>query len=157
MTPADPALQAAELQAYLHQHIPLSRAMAVTVESVGPLAVVLRAPLPPNVNHHETVFGGSAASVALLAGWSLLHLRLRSQGLAHRLVIQRHRMEHERPIHGAFTARAQLDESDRWEPFLQMLTRRRKARVTVSTLLEHSGERVARLVGEFVALRDTER
>ena len=38
-----------------------------------------------------------------------------------------------------------------------MLTRRGKARVTVSTLLEQSGERVGRLVGEFVALRVTER
>ena len=157
MTPTDAALQPAELEQYLHQHIPLARAMAVTVESVSPLAVVLRAPLQPNINHHETVFGGSAASVALLAGWSLLHVRLRASGLANRLVIQRHSMEHERPIEGPFTARAQLDESDRWEPFLEMLTRKGKARVTVSALLEQSGARVGRLVGEFVALRVTER
>jgi thioesterase domain-containing protein len=157
LTPTDPALQPAELEQYLHRHIPLSRAMAVTVESVSPLSVVLRAPLPPNINHHDTVFGGSAASVALLAGWSLLHVRLRAPGLASRLVIQRHSMEHERPIDGAFTARAQLDESDCWEPFLKMLSRRGKARVTVSTLLEQSGERVGRLVGEFVALRVAER
>jgi thioesterase domain-containing protein len=157
MIPTDPALQPAELEQYLHEHIPLSRAMAVTVESVSPLSVVLRAPLQPNINHHETVFGGSAASVALLSGWSLLHVRLRTQGLANRLVIQRHSMEHERPIQAEFTARAQLDESDRWEPFLEMLIRRGKARVTVSTLLEQSGERAGRLVGEFVALRVTER
>jgi thioesterase domain-containing protein len=157
MTPTDPALQASELEAYLHRHIPLSQAMAVTVESVSPLSVVLQAPLQPNINHHETVFGGSAASVGLLAGWSLLHVRLRAQGLANRLVIQRHIMEHERPIQGPFTARAQLDESHRWEPFLETLTRRGKARVTVSTLLEHSGERVGRLVGEFVALRVADR
>jgi len=66
-------------------------------------------------------------------------------------------MEHERPIQGPFSARAQLDESDRWEPFLEMLTRKGKARVTVSALLEQSGARVGRLVGEFVALRVTER
>jgi thioesterase domain-containing protein len=157
MAPTDPPLLPAELEQYLHRHIPLSHAMAVTVESVSPLSVVLQAPLQPNINHHETVFGGSAASVALLAGWSLLHVRLRMQGLANRLVIQRHSMEHERPIQGPFTARAQLDESLRWEPFLEMLTRKGKARVTVSALLEQSGARVGRLVGEFVALRVTER
>jgi thioesterase domain-containing protein len=157
MTPTDPPLLPAELEAYLHRHIPLSRAMGVTVESVSPLAVVLQAPLQPNINHQETVFGGSAASVALLAGWSLLHVRLRMQGLANRLVIQRHSMEHERPIQGPFTARAQLDGSDRWEPFLEMFARRGKARLTVSALLEQSGERAGRLVGEFVALRVTDR
>ena len=101
MTPTDPPLLPAELEQYLHRQIPLSRAMAVTVESVSPRSVVLQAPLQPNINHHDTVFGGSAASVALLAGWSLLHLRLRAQGCANRLVIQRHSMEHERPIQGA--------------------------------------------------------
>ena len=157
MTPADRALLPAELKQYLYLHIPLAQAMAVTVESVSPQSVVLQAPLQPNINHHETVFGGSAASVALLAGWSLLHVRLRAQGLENRLVIQRHSMEHERPIRGPFTAHAQLDESERWESFLEMLTRRGKARVTVNTLLEHSGERVGRLLGEFVALRTTQR
>ena len=58
---------------------------------------------------------------------------------------------------GRSAARAQLDGSDRWEPFLEMFTRRGKARLTVSALLEHSGERVGRLVGEFVALRVTDR
>ena len=157
MTPTDPPLLPAELEQYLHRHIPLSHAMAVTVESVSPLSVVLQAPLQPNINHHETVFGGSAASVALLAGWSLVHVRLRMQGLANRLVIQRHSMEHERPIQGPFTARAQLEGSDRWEPFLEMFARRGKARLSVSALLEQSGERAGRLVGEFVALRVTDR
>jgi hypothetical protein len=38
-----------------------------------------------------------------------------------------------------------------------MLGRRGKARVTVAALLEQSGERVGRLVGEFVALRGAHR
>ncbi len=62
----------AELEAYLHQTIPLSRAMAVSVIELNPESVVLGAPLAPNVNVHETAFGGSAAALALLAAWSLL-------------------------------------------------------------------------------------
>ena len=117
MTPTDPPLLPPNSNSTCIGTFRCRTPWLCSVESVSPLSVVLQAPLQPNINHHETVFGGSAASVALLAGWSLLHVRLRMQGLANRLVIQRHSMEHERPIHGPFTARAQLDESDRWEPF----------------------------------------
>ena len=78
-----------ELEQYMHKHIPLSKAMAVSVVSVTDSAVTLQAPLEPNINHRETVFGGSASALAILAGWSLLHVRLRAAGIANRLVIQR--------------------------------------------------------------------
>jgi len=141
-----------ELEQYIHEHIPLSRAMAVSVVSVGEEAVVLQAPLEPNINHRETVFGGSASALAILASWSLLHVRLRALGIPDRLVIQRNTMEYERPILGQFTARSSLQRPDRWQQFIAMLARKGKARVTVSSVLEHSGQVVGRFTGEFVAL-----
>ncbi len=42
---AAPTTQA--LQDYLHAHIPLSKAMAVKVKTVGPAGVTLAAPLAP--------------------------------------------------------------------------------------------------------------
>ena len=55
------------IQDYLHEHIPLSKAMGATVLKVDLSGVVLSAPLEPNINHRETVFGGSASSLAILA------------------------------------------------------------------------------------------
>jgi len=143
---------AVELEQYLHEHIPLSKAMAVTVESVEQGAVVLRAPLAPNINHRETVFGGSASALAILAAWSLLHTRLRAEGIASRLVIQRNTMEYEQPILGEFAARSSLEQPEHWHQFTRMLARKGKARVTVSSVLEHRGQVVGKLTGEFVAL-----
>jgi len=145
-------LSSGELEQYLHRQIPLAEVMGVRVLGVSLAAVTLCAPLEPNINHHETVFGGAAASVALLAGWSLLYLRLQAAGIAHRLVIQRHSMEHERPITATFLARAPLSAQAEWPQFAAMLARRAKARIGVSVRLEQSGERVAALLGEFVAL-----
>lgn len=141
-----------ELEQYLHEHIPLSKAMEVSVVSVEEGAVILRAPLGPNINHRETVFGGSASALAILAAWSLLHTRLRREGIASRLVIQRNTMEYEQPILGEFTARSSLEQSAAWAQFTRMLARKGKARVAVSSVLEHAGQVVGRLTGEFVAL-----
>ena len=45
-----------ELELYLHEHIPLSKAMAVSVVVANQDEVVLGAPLEPNINHREAVF-----------------------------------------------------------------------------------------------------
>lgn len=144
-------LLALELEQYLHEHIPLSKAMQVSVLEVGHETVVLGAPLAPNINHRETVFGGSASAVATLAAWALLHTRLQSAGTTGRLVIQRNTMDYRLPIQGDFTARASVD-SDDWQKFLRMLARKGTARIAVSSELLHAGEVVGRFTGEFVAL-----
>ena len=141
-----------ELEQYLHAHIPLSRAMAVRVLSISESAVVLQAPLAPNTNHRETVFGGSAGALAILAAWSLVHVRLQAAGTAARLVLQRNTMEYQRPILGEFTARAALASAPQWLRFSTTLARRRKARIIVAALLEHGGQVVGSFRGEFVAL-----
>jgi thioesterase domain-containing protein len=142
----------AELEQYLHQEIPLSRAMAVAVLSVTADSVLLQAPLNPNINHHDTVFGGSASALAILAGWSLLYVRLGHEAISGRVVIQRHTMEYERPMAGTFTARAALEEPQRWGAFRLMLERHGKARISVTSVLEQAGNIAAWFRGEFVAL-----
>jgi len=145
-------MTASELQDYLHRHIPLSKAMQVAVVRAEEECVVLSAPLAPNINHRETVFGGSASAVAILAAWSLLHTRLRSAGVSRRLVIQRHTMTFELPIVGTFTARAFIAQPAAWQQFMRMLARKNRARITVSAVLEYGGKAVAHLEGAFVAM-----
>lgn len=141
-----------ELEKYLHDHIPLSKAMQVSVLSIEEEAVLLSAPLAPNINHRDTVFGGSASAVAILSAWSLLHTRLAGAGMASRLVIQRNTMHYDRPIDGTFTARAFIEQAQAWSGFTRMLARKGKARIAVSAVLEFDGHIAARFSGEFVAL-----
>src|SRR5215470_12459711 len=94
----------AQMERYLHANIPLSAAMGVRVKVATPDEVLLAAPLAPNINHHQTVFGGSGAVLATLAAWTLLHLRVQHDRLAAQLVIQRSSMEYDRPIEGDFEA-----------------------------------------------------
>lgn len=141
-----------DLQAFLHEGIPLVRAMQIEVISVSPDGVVLAAPLPPNINQHHTLFGGSASAVAIVAAWSLLHVRMLAYGLEGDLVIQRNGMEYLAPVTGAFTARSFFEPEADWDGFVRMFERRGRARVAVGAVLEFDGRETGRLRGEFVAL-----
>lgn len=145
MTPDD-------LQNYLHAHIPLSAAMQVRVDAATAEQVVLWAPLAPNINHRETVFGGSASALAILSAWSLLHLRLVRADCHARLVIQRNTTRYERAIAGDFTACAASPDAAAWEGFLRLLARRGRARIAVASQLQWRGQAAGHFEGEFVAL-----
>jgi len=139
------------LQRYLHEHIPLSRAMQVTVRAASIEEVELAAPLAPNINHRETVFGGSASAVCILAAWSLVQVRLQSDGRPARLVIQRNLMEYLLPVQGDFTARARIADEEAWRHFRRVLDRRGKSRIAVAATLECNGAVAGQLAGTFVA------
>jgi thioesterase domain-containing protein len=140
-----------ELEHYLHEHIPLSSAMQVHVVEAGTDRVVLGAPLAPNVNHQDTVFGGSASAVAILAAWSMLHTRLVKAGFDARLVIQRNTMSYLLPIEGDFTAQASAPSPEAWASFTRRFARRGIARIAMTSTLWFDGREAARLEGEFVA------
>ena len=140
-----------ELQRYLHEHIPLSAAMGVGVLQRTNDNVVLSAPLQPNINHRDSVFGGSASALAILAAWSLVHTRLEGVGIRGRLVIQRNAIEYGRPILGEFSASATLKNPKEWDTFLKTLERRGRARITVMAELMYEGSTAGMFEGEFVA------
>lgn len=146
-------MELVELEQYLHEHIPLSRAMGVSVISCTEQTVVLSAPLAPNINHRETVFGGSASAVAILSAWSLLHTRLRDADMEARLVIQHNSMSYQLPIQGTFTASSSLEDPAHWDSFIRLLNKRGKSRISVMSQLEYDGQIAGRFAGDFVALR----
>lgn len=94
-----------QIEQYLYQAIPLAQAMAVRVVAAEEGRVELEAPLEPNINHCATVFGGSAAAVATLAGWLLVYRTLQALGLRGQVMVRRSQMDYQKAMHGAFTAR----------------------------------------------------
>ena len=125
--------------------------MQVTVLEASQQQVVLTAPLAPNINHCETMFGGSASAVAILAAWSMLHLGLTAEGLGSRLVIQRNTMDYLMPIHGSFTGVALAPAQSAWESFTRMIRRKGLGRITQAAALHYQGQVAGALAGEFVA------
>lgn len=142
-----------ELQAYLHEHIPLSAAMQSTIEILTPEQVIISAPLAPNINHRETVFGGSASTLATLAAWTLVHSRIKHELITARVVIHKHCMSYDKPITDRFEAVCYLPEQKLWDRFMLMLQRRGRGRIHVNATLQCQGEIVGQFTGDFVAIK----
>jgi thioesterase domain-containing protein len=140
------------LQDYFHKNIPLSKAMVVTVSAATPQVVRLAAPLAPNTNHHGTVFGGSASAVAVLSAWGLLHVAMLDANINADLVVQKSSMIYELPITGEFTAEAVAPAPEKWQRFIAMLLKYKRARIGIRSVLNCKGQKVGEFDGDFVAV-----
>ncbi|MCR9197073.1 MAG: thioesterase domain-containing protein [Planctomycetaceae bacterium] len=141
-----------DIERYIHAQIPITAAMGVSVVQADTDRVQLSAPLQPNINHRETVFGGSAAAVATLAAWTLVLLRLRAARLSTRLVISQNSMTYDRPITADFEALAVAEDLDSWDRFTSGIRRKGRGRVTAASTLWLDGQQMAGFEGRFVAL-----
>jgi thioesterase domain-containing protein len=150
-----PAIDPAAVERYLHEHIPISAAMAISVTRADIDGVTLTAPLEPNINHRSTVFGGSCASVAILAAWTLVHLHVKATGRPARIVIQRGATEYLASIAGEFSATCQSPEPAAWMRFDRAFERRGQARMELAVEVLSDGQRVAAFCGLFVAIAGT--
>lgn len=139
------------VQIYLEAHIPLSRAMGTRVLEADGDHVLLEAPLEPNLNHRGTGFGGSVATLAILAGWTLVHLRLRAEGVDARTVIQRSDVAYRRPVRDAFQARVVAPDQGTWDRFRRALRRFGKGRVPLRVQVLCDGGVVAEMEADYVS------
>ena len=140
------------LQKYLHERIPISKAMGVEVLEATINGVKLAAPLSPNINHRKTVFGGSASAVAILSAWLLLYLRLKNENINSRIVIHKSTMTYEYPITDMFTASSVVCEPSNWLNFITTLKQKNRARIKICSILHCNERRVGEFGGDFVAI-----
>ena len=141
------------LQRYLHEHIPLTAAMDVRVISCGTDAVHLSAPIAPNINHRNTVFGGSASALAIMSAWSVIHLCLRNSPHSDsRIVIQKNTIHYTHPIDSDFAAISPGPDRDQWEKFVDTLKRKGRARIHLRSTIFAAGTPAAQFEGSFVAI-----
>jgi thioesterase domain-containing protein len=146
-----PALiQPAAVNAFLHGEIPLTRAMGMAVAAWDGQAVTLTMPLEPNLNHADTAFGGSIASLGIMAGYCLAYLMLGERRISNRLLIQQSSLEFLRPIDGEMAARACVPAEA--AEFLATLQRKRRARLTLESQVTCKGLLAARHTGVYVAM-----
>jgi thioesterase domain-containing protein len=120
---------AAKLQRMFREEIPLASAMGVCVSGYDGSTLSLEAPLANNQNHKNTAFAGSLYSLAALAGWGLLHLKLQELDLHPDVVIYEGKALYHRPVTETLQARCGLPDEATFSHFLKTLARRGMARI----------------------------
>jgi len=144
-------MTATELEAYIHSHIPLSRAMGLRVGTADPNRIELFAPLAPNVNHRGSVFGGSLSAIAMLAGWGMCRFHADGMDPMPNLVIASSEMEFSKVATGDFAAICE-PEPGAMEDFLDRLERKGRARIDLVTVMRVDSDEVARMKGVYAAI-----
>jgi thioesterase domain-containing protein len=139
---------------YLAEHIPISQALGVRVLMFDGPSIRVSAPLAANLNHRNTAFGGSLATLGILAGWILINFNLRDLGLHCRVVIQKSEMDFLASVDADFEAVARKPEL--WETFIKTLQRRGKARLELSSEIMLKDKIVATHQGLYVAVLSEE-
>lgn len=63
-----------KLQNKLHNEIPLTKLMNITIESYDEKHLLTKAPLDININDKGTAFGGSLSTMTIISSWSMCWL-----------------------------------------------------------------------------------
>ncbi len=137
---------------YLHRHMPLTQAMNVAAESYDGHSLILAAPLTPNLNNSETAFGGSIATLAITAGWMMLHLLLEREAVGHRLVIQKSTVVFQRPIDADFRAVTQRLNDEQAAEFVEAVRINRRAKIDLNIKVYSQNLLAATHEGTYVAI-----
>jgi thioesterase domain-containing protein len=143
------------LERHILATIPLARAMDLRVLDYDGNRIALAAPLGPNVNDKGCAFGGSLASLATLAGWGLICLKLAEAGIAAEVYVQDSTIVYLAPVWDEIVAEAAAAQDESWDRFLDAMRERGKARIAIDAELAaaEGGSVPARVTARFVAKR----
>jgi thioesterase domain-containing protein len=148
-----PGMSAPDLEAFLHENIPLSRAMEVRVVASGGETLILEAPLAANVNHLGTAFGGSLHALPTLACYAAVWTMMVEAGVAGHVVVKRSEARYRQPVKGPLRAVCPRPSKILAAKFMDDLHRHKKARMELAAIVEGAdGKPAVEFRGMFVAL-----
>lgn len=138
------------LQKTLHEEIPLTRDIGIQVIEATPQRVQLSAPLSPNINHKCTAFGGSLYAVAVLAGWSMVFVRLHAAGIHAHIVIQDAQIDYVLPVIETISAECRVGSDVDFERCLKMFARKGRGRIALEVQIVTQQGVAVRFCGDYV-------
>ena len=143
-----------EVEEFFYDRIPLTRAMGIRVVPHEEHMFAVEAPIALNHNHLHTAFGGSINAVAILAGYGLLWLTLRSE--AADVVIAESSIRFLRPVRERIRAMCVKPDDSALTTLKETFRKKGKSRIKLSVRVEESGLQAAQFDATFVALRPSQ-
>jgi thioesterase domain-containing protein len=145
------------LELFLHEMIPLAKAMGVGVEVSDDRALVLTAPKEQNKNSLNTAFGGSLVSLATLAGygvvWELMKDEKKTDKPVWHIVVKESRAAYRRPVIGDLRAICERPAQAAIAEFKEALARYGKAKLKLRASIVEDGNVAVDVQAAFVVSR----
>jgi thioesterase domain-containing protein len=142
-------LRAAEK--FLHEQIPITRAMGLRVVVNDERGFTVEAPVALNSNHLRTAFGGSINAVATLAAYGLLWLEMNDPAV--HVIVAESSIRFLRPVRETIRAVCLRPPANELEAFRTQLVEKGKARIVLRVNVTEAGQIAAEFEGIFVARR----
>lgn len=140
-----------EITAFLHEKIPITRAMGIEVEYFNSEQLILTAPLEANHNHLGTAFGGSLSALATLAGYGFIWLELGDR--ESHVVIRDSSLSFRRPVTGNLRAICHRPEESALAEFRKQFQATGKAKIRLAVVIKEKELVAVEFSGTFVAIR----
>jgi len=142
---------------FLHEMIPLAKAMGIGVEVSDDQALVLTAPKEQNRNSLNTAFGGSLVSIATLAGygvvWELMKNEKNSDRPQWDIVVKESRAAYRRPVLGDLRAICERPAQAAIAEFKEALSRYGRAKLKLRTRVIEGGRTAVDVQAAYVVTR----
>lgn len=140
------------IEQLVHKKIPISKDMGISLSKYDAEGLVVKAPLHKNINHKQTVFGGSLNAVATLSGWIFLYLMLDGFESPAHIVIQKSSIRYLKPVPNDFEAICEWPDHKELVSFQKMYQKKRRARIELHSKILVNGEPAVLFDGVFVAM-----
>ena len=139
----------AELQQRWEDNIPISEKMGIKILEYTGYQFQCSAPLNPNLNPHNTMFAGSAFTMATLTGWGMAWLLMKERGLKGDIVLVDSHIRYQHPVFSTPVASTSLDgiSGD-----LDRLASGRRARIVVNVMISSDGKDAVEFVGTYMLM-----
>src|SRR6478672_5524779 len=138
-----------DAEKFLHEQIPITRAMGLRVVANDENGFTVEAPVALNSNHLRTAFGGSINAVATLAGYGFLWMEL-NEAAAH-VVVAESSIRFLKPVRETIRATCVRPDPGSLATFRNQFSEKRKARINLRVHVTEAGEIAAEFEGRFVA------
>ncbi len=142
-----------DLEQYLHERIPLTRAMGLRVAVLDAGGLTLSAPLEPNINDKGTAFAGSIGALLTLSGWTLLHALFDGETAGLQIAVTESVLTYSHPVRGELRAVCDHPAETAIQQVRKSLTTRGKARVSLRARLMEASMACAEFQGTYAVYR----
>jgi thioesterase domain-containing protein len=142
-----------DLLKFLHEQIPLTKSLGLSIVSIDERGALIRAPLAPNLNHLGGAFGGSLSTMMILSGYIwLYHALLKNNHHAH-VILFKEESEYLLPVKTDIEVLAFAPSPADWKKCEESFLRKGTGRLILHSEISLPEGIAARFKGEFVAKR----